>query len=324
MEKMFLNTVLFILLLSCCFFSCSDNSELREVTYYNNINDDTNLNSDLQSSRTINSEDELTITVPIQEHEFHMTRENGEQHRVNLSAENVKDLESWWDSLPSPVQSQIKANEIDIEVVSNIRTHNQNDINPQLNDSQIENTGETLEQIIGFETGMKYTVSTMLIDNAEQSDTNNGQHATNIRLVKRVPVKLQQFKADIFLRKNEVSNENIRTLQYWWTSLPEDIRSKIKNQEVVLDISCHTILDIDIDNDNSLSGALAKEYAEIINDVLSRMIGVYKINNKEFPLANIRTFTKFDKTNAKNLNFPSKQFINISLHKNKTFVKNPI
>jgi hypothetical protein len=121
-----------------------------------------------------------------------------------------------------------------------------------------------------------------------------------------------------------VSNENIRTLQYWWTSLPEDIRSKIKNQEVVLDISCHTILDIDSDKDNGLSGVVAKEYAEIMNDVLSRMIGVYKINNKEFPLANIRTFTKFDKTNAKNLNFPAKQFINISLHKNKTFIKNPI
>lgn len=322
---MFLNTVLFILLITC-FFSCSDNSELREVTYYDNIYDDTNPEPLLKASDIRTSEDELTISVPIQEHEFHMTRENGEQRKVNLSAENVKDMESWWDSLPSPVQSQIKANEIDIEVVSNIRSHNQNDINQQLNDSQIENTGETLEQIIGFETGMKYTVSTMLIDNSQQSDINNGQHATNIRLVKRIPVKLQQFETDIFLRKNEVSNENVSTLQYWWSSLPEDIQSKIKNQEIVLDVACHTILDIDIDNEseNTLSGIMAKEYAEIINDVLSRMIGVCKINNKEFPLANIRTFTRFDKTNAKNLNFPSKQFINISLHKNKTIVKNPI
>jgi hypothetical protein len=203
MEKMFLNTVIFILFFNCFFSSCSDNSDFRDVTYYNNIHvsDNSDAQPDTRPSKIINSEDELTISIPIQEHEFHMTREMGEQRKVNLSPENVKEMESWWDSLPQPVQSQIKANEIDIEVVSKIRTHNHNDINPSLNDSQIENTGETLEQIIGYETDMKYTVSTVLIDKAKYSDTIDGQHATNIRLVKRVPVKLQQLKRIFFCAK---------------------------------------------------------------------------------------------------------------------------
>lgn len=264
------------------------------------------------------ADEEMTISVPIQEHEIRLVRVKNEQKQAKLSDANVKELESWWDSLPKPVQSQIKSNEIDIEVVSNIRTNDEKDINPSLNDSQIENTGETLEQIIGTETEMKYTVSTTLIDG--QKNPQEGEHATNIRLVKQVPVKLQEFTADIFLREKNVTNENIKTLQYWWTNLPEDIQNKIKQREIVLDVVCHTVEEID----GAVDLVAAEDFSAIMGDVLNRLVGVYKAGPKEYSLAQIKTSTQKEKANAKNLKLPAKQYVKISLRKNKAFLPNSL
>ncbi|BDS10300.1 hypothetical protein [Aureispira anguillae] len=275
----------------------------------------------LETSATKTTPDEeMTISVPIQEHEIRIVRAKNEQKQAKLSDANVKELESWWDSLPKPVQSQIKAKKIDIEVVSKIRTNDKQDINPQLNDSQIENTGETLEQIIGKETEMKYTVSTTLIDG--QKNPQEGEHATNIRLVKQVPVKLQKFTADIFIRENDVNNDNIRTLQYWWTNLPQDVRNKIKRREIVLDVVCHTVEDIDGARTEDL--AAAEDFAAVMGDVLNRMVGVYKAGKKEYSLAQIKTATQLEKATAKNLKLPAKQYIKISLRKNKAFIPNSL
>jgi hypothetical protein len=271
----------------------------------------------------INEDEEMTISVPIEEHEFSITRENGEQNLISLSDANVRELESWWDSLPQPVQSKIKTNQIDIEVVSSIRTHNENDINPFLNDSQVESAGQTLEQIIGQETDMKYTVNTVLIDN--DKDIYHGEHATNIRLVKHVPVKLHKFNADIFIREQYVSNQNIRTLQYWWINLPEDIRNKIKKQELTLDLTCHSIIRLDDElPDISLMDRVDDDHIAIMGDVLNRMIGVYKIGDKTISIAKMNTYTKIDTANSLNLNFPANQYVNISIRKNKISVPSPL
>jgi len=270
----------------------------------------------------IKEDEEMTISVSIEEHEFSITRENGEENLITLSDANVRELESWWDSLPQPLQSKIKTKEIDIEVVSSIRTYNEKDINPFLNDSQVESTGETLEQIIGQETVMKYTVNTVLIDNGK--DIDRGEHATNIRLVKHIPVKLHKFNADVFIRDQYVSNENIRTLQYWWVSLPEDIRNKIKKQELILDLTCHTIIGLDDRlSDNSLTDG-ADDYIAIMGDVLNRMVGVYKIGDKTLSIAKMNTYTKVDTVNSINLNFPANQYLNISIRKNKISVPSPL
>lgn len=270
------------------------------------------------TSSTTTIDEEMTISVPIQEHEIRLIRAKNEQKEAKLSDANVKELESWWDSLPKPVQSQIKSNEIDIEVVSNIRTNDKKDINPQLNDSQIENTGEALEQIIGSETEMKYTVSTTLIDG--QKNPQEGEHATNIRLVKQVPVKLQEFTADIFLREKNVTNDNIKTLQYWWTNLPQDVQNKIKRREIILDVVCHTVEEID----GKADLVAAEDFSAIMGDVLNRLVGVYKAGSKEYSLAQIKTSVQLEKANAKNLKFPAKEYVKISLRKNKAFLPNSL
>ena len=264
------------------------------------------------------TDEEMTISVPIQEHEIRLVRVKYEQKQAKLSDANVKELESWWDSLPEPLQSQIKSNEIDIEVVSNIRTNDKQDINPSLNDSQIENTGETLEQIIGAETEMKYTVSTTLIDG--QKNPQKGEHATNIRLVKQVPVKLQNFTANIFLREKNVTNDNIKTLQYWWTNLPQDVQNKIKRRELVLDVVCHTVEEID----GATNLVAAEDFSAVMGDVLNRLVGVYKAGPKEYSLAQIKTATKVEKASAKNLKLPAKQYVEVSLRKNKAFLPNSL
>jgi hypothetical protein len=322
MKKKYLNIVLTILLLSGFMIGCFNNTEHKLDEAKQGLVYVKPLEYIESPVVNINEDEEMTISVPIEEHQLSITRENGEENLITLSVANVRELESWWDSLPQPVQFKIKTKEIDIELVSSIRTHNENDINPFLNDSQVESTGETLEQIIGQETDMKYTVNTVLIDNGKE--VNQGEHATNIRLVKHIPVKLNKFNADIFIRDQDVSNENIRTLQYWWMSLPEDIRNKIKKQELMLDLTCHTIIGLDDkSSDNSLTDG-AEDYVAIMGDILNRMVGVYKIGDKTISIAKMNTYTKIDTSNSVNLNFPANQYLNISIRRNKISVPSPL
>lgn len=302
-----------MLLLTVVLVGCGDSGEHHPKKRLDSDYDVARTN--LISSVEVSPDEQLTIAVPIEEHAIRIDREEGEQQQAKLSDQNVRELESWWDSLPKPVQSQIKANQIDIEVVSKIRTNDKNDIDPELNDSQIETTGETLEQIIGSETDMTYTVSTTLIDGAQKE---NEEHSTNIRLVKQVPVNLLDFKADVFLRTGDVSNDNIRTIQYWWTSLPEGVQLKIKRRELILDLTCHTIASIDDNSTKHL--AKADEHVAIVADIMNRLIGVYKVGKKEISLAEVKATTTLDEPNSANVTFPAKQYIEISLRKNKSFV----
>lgn len=262
--------------------------------------------------------EEMTIAVPIEAHEVKIIREKHEHQQVKLSEANVKELESWWDSLPKPVQSQIKANEIDIEVVSKIRTNDKKTVNPALNDSQIEETGEALEQIIGSQTGMTYTVSTTLLDEKQpQTPQTEETHETNIRLVKQIPVKLQQFATDIFLRDGQINNENIQTLQYWWTNLPLDVQNKIKSRQLVVDITYNTVASVDGDLQEK---GLEEDHTAVMQDLLERMVGVYTMNQREYALAQIHTHVKEAPLNAKSANLPARQYIRIGLRKNKQMV----
>ncbi len=265
-----------------------------------------------------NKEEETTISIPIQEYAISISRQKEEIKQTALSEYNVKELEYWWDSLPKPLQSEIKANKVDIEVVSEIRTSNENSINADLNDSQVENTGETLEQIIGSNTAMKYTVSTTLLG-ANQLKGKE-QHTTNIRLVKQVPVKLNSFATDIFLRQKEVDNQNIRSLQYWWTSLPQDIQDQIKTRELLVEVACHTInADLDFGVSQNLM-ANAKDNVAVMADVLDKLIGVYRMGKKQISIAKITTKTTTEKETVANSSLPSKQYVKINIRKNKSYI----
>lgn len=306
----------FILLTMLLLQSCFDNADFRDVVYINDVAATVPISTSEKPSNT-QIDEETTISVAIEEHALQIqSAENNPQ--------KVKQLETWWDSLPHPVQIQIKTNQIDIELVSNIRTADQAKLNPILADSMIETTGDALEQIIGSDTYLKYKVSTTLVEPFDSSDHIHDHHATNIRLVKKVPVKLNRFKADLFLRNNEVSNDNIRSLQYWWSNLPEDIQDKIKRQELAFDMTCHTMLFLEQEQVTSIANTAAQEYVDIMADILHRIVGVYKVNQREFPVASIQTSTKFESMDAKSLNMPANQFISIQLRKNKTLVKRPL
>lgn len=305
---------------SCCLVGCAVDSETTTAA---NDKDSTPWQAGalvaVESSADAVLPEEMTISMPLS-HEIRLIRGQQEQQQAKLSDANVKELESWWDSLPEPVQSQIKAQEIDIEVVSKIRTNDKKAINPQLNDSQIENTGEALEQIIGSQTGMTYTVSTTLIENKENSV--EGEHATNIRLVKQMPVKLQQFETDIFLRKDQVNNDNIQTLQYWWTHLPEDVQNKIKSREIIIDVNYHRVASIEGMASAELQGG--EEYTAVMSDVLQRLVGVYEVGGKEFALAKVATSFKAETPTAQNAELPAQQYIKIGLRKNKDLLPAPL
>lgn len=304
---------------SCCLVSCTIKSADSEIANSDDEPWQATALVAVESGADAAIPEEMTIAMPLS-HEIRIIRGEDEQQQAKLSAANVKELESWWDSLPKPVQSQIKAQEIDIEVVSKIRTNNKKAINPQLNDSQIENTGEALEQIIGSETGMTYTVSTTLIE--DQANGVEGEHETNIRLVKQMPVKLQQFDTEIFLRDDQVNNDNIQSLQYWWTHLPEAIQNKIKSREIIIDVDYHKVASIEgMDKAELREG---EEYTVVMTDILQRLVGVYQVGNKEFPLARVATTYKADKPTTQNADLPAPHYIKIGLRKNKELVPAPM
>lgn len=304
---------------SCCLVSCTVDSVNSKTTDKNTKNWQASSLMEVEAEKDAMTPEEMTIAMPLS-HEIRIIRGEDEQQQAKLSAANVKELESWWDSLPKPVQSQIKAKEIDIEVVSKIRTNDKKAINPQLNDSQIENTGEALEQIIGSQTGMTYTVSTTLIE--DQKNKVEGEHATNIRLVKPMPVKLQQFDTEIFLREDQVNNDNIQSLQYWWTHLPEAVQNKIKSREIIIDVNYHRVTSMEGTATTKLREG--EEFTAVMSDLLQRLVGVYKVGNKEFPLVQVASAYKAERPTAQNADLPASQYIKIGLRKNKDLLLAPM
>lgn len=313
MKSLTIYTVLFLALLSSC--TSSDNELMQDQ--WSAVLVDNSATYDLGKTNT--SEEETTISMPMQQHLFSISRQHDEVNQTNLSAQNVRDLESWWDSLPQPLQSEIKANKVDIEVVSEITTADEQTINPRLNDSQIEKTGETLEQIIGANTDMKYTVSTKLLDSTNISLVNE-QHTTNIRLVKQVPVKLQTFATEVYLREGSIGNENIQTLQYWWDNLPTDIQEKIKTRELEVNLTCHVVNpEVETKSIADLQ-ALANQNAVVSNDILNRLIGVYKVEDKEYSMAKTTVQIKIETATEKTTKLPAQQYISIKIHNNKDYL----
>ena len=116
MENKFLNIVLTLFLLSSFLIGCLNNTEHKVDNTKHGLVYVKPLEYIQSALDNINEDEEMTISVPIEEYQFSITRENGEENLITLSDANVRELESWWDSLPQPLQSKIKTNEIDIEV----------------------------------------------------------------------------------------------------------------------------------------------------------------------------------------------------------------
>ncbi|MCP4438879.1 MAG: hypothetical protein GY810_08030 [Aureispira sp.] len=263
--------------------------------------------------------EETTISVKMSEHSVQLVMLGDEIKDTKLSKDKVKELESWWDSLPKPIQSQIMSNKLDISVESNIKTSPNKTVDPSVTNTQVENTGETLEKIIGATTDMTYTVNTTVIENGGQKSVR--EHATNIHLVKKMPVKLKEFTAQIFIDGEDVSNDNMQSLQYWWLTLPQEIQEKIQNRELSIDIACHIIdqSDLDIEQDKQL-GEHAEDHLAIMEGLLDGMIGVYRVSGMEQSVAKINTKSLIEPTSAQSIKYPSSQYIKLTLRTNKAII----
>jgi hypothetical protein len=250
----------------------------------------------VQDKTATDDADTVSLNVKMEEHSVRLVLSKDDLKKVQVSANNVKELKTWWDSLPEPLQSQIKAHEVEIKLVSNIRSSDKNAIEPGVTDSQIEKTGATLEKIIGESTDMSFTVNTTLLANNGNAPAD--EQSTNIILVKKVPTKLTQFTTEIPLSEKGISNQNIHSMQYWWSSLPEDLREKIQRREVIVDLTCVAI-DKGVElRKNKKLGLLSDEYNVVMSDMLQDMIGYGTVANKKIPLGILKTQSVIESSNA--------------------------
>lgn len=240
-----------------------------------------------------------TIGVPIEQHSVQLTQTG--------SQKTTSELQQWWDSLPKPLQSQIKAKEVGVQLISSVRTSPED---AKQADMQIAETTKELERIIGAPADM--SVSTTVL---EQPVADLAETTTSIQLLKKVPVKLSEFSTQIFLRKGEVTYENIQSMQYWWLSLPQELQDKIKRREIEIEVACYTVDkgDLDIQAPRYLADN-AEQHAMVLADALNELIGSYSAGSKRLPLAKIDTKAFIEKSNNKNFNYPAPQYIMLQLH----------
>jgi hypothetical protein len=211
-------------------------------------------------------------------------------NEANVSASNINQLKKWWDSLPQPLQDQIKAQEVEIELVSNVISNGNTELTPEITDSRIENTGAALEKIIGESTEMTYTVKTKQMDTDASSSA-----STNIVPYIKISTKLAQFSTGLAIDKNGISAQNVHSLQYWWSCLPDDLKIMIQNNEVALEVNCIAI-DKGIEfRKNARLGDKSDNYLFLMNQYLQNMIGFKKISNKNLPLGTLKNNSQIEK-----------------------------
>jgi len=234
--------------------------------------------------------DTVSLKYKLDEHAFCLKLNNTEMNEANISASNINQLKKWWDSLPQPLQDQIKAQEVEIELVSNVISNGNTELTPEITDSRIENTGAALEKIIGESTEMTYTVKTKQMDTDASSSA-----STNIVPYIIISTKLAQFSTSLAIDKNGISAQNVHSLQYWWSSLPDDLKIMIQNNEVALEVNCIAI-DKGIEfRKNARLGDKSDNYLFLLNQYLQNMIGFKKISNKNLPLGTLKNNSQIEK-----------------------------
>jgi hypothetical protein len=254
--------------------------------------------------------DSVNIKIKMEDHAVSFNLSTDEMKTAFVSEKREEALKKWWDSLPKPLQSQIKSNEVEIVVVSNIVSNDKAIVKPELTDTRIENTGALLEKIIGEPADMTFTVNTKLLQNQQLADA----ESTNIILLRKTPVKLTQFSSNIQLSASGVNSQNIQSLQYWWMNLPEDIKLMIQRKELQLELNI-VALDKGIDSKNLKQlGLKNEEYGIIVSELLHDMIGYRIFENKKTALGQIKVESYIEKSSEP---FKSDYLIRINLKNNK-------
>ena len=278
------NIVYFFGVLFISFYSCTPNTIEKHALCAPSLSV-ANIENTAQAHTTEEEKEEM-ISLKIPMHSKQLVLNAADFKMRNLSEEHLEEIQDWWESLPKNVQTKVQNQEVDIAVVSSIITNNKA-ISEAATSSQIEQTGAALEKVIGSPTEMTYMVNTTVIEKMENKKSAN-LHAdtiakTDIILSENIAVKLSQFDlniANFLTAKND--NENLQTLQYWWTHLPLDLQDKIKEKEVAIDFVLKPIAAVE-----KKQYELYPSPLEIANkmdmyfDVLHRLIGLQKTKNQE-------------------------------------------
>jgi hypothetical protein len=278
--------------------------------------------------------DDDTVNIKMTAHATQLVFRAEDFNRQDLADSHVRELKSWWDSLPKPLQAKVKQNAISVEVVSNIRSNTQSpNTSAQKSDAQIEQTGAALERVIGSTTDMTYTVNTTVVEkiSSNQPATPKSTQAdelatTNISLVETVPVKLSQFNIELPLQDlNELNTETAQALQYWWNSLPEDLQTKIKQQEINIQLGVHSIDRNEIGKNNAkpILGLNADAKIVVLEDLLVRIIGTYRAGTRAVSFAKISTTANIEKSSRDNAHIRTNQYLRIQLRNNRSHVAAP-
>jgi hypothetical protein len=285
-------------------------------------------------NNNISTNDDDTVNIKMTAYATQLVFKAEDFNRIDLADSHVRELKSWWDSLPKPLQTKVKQNEISVEVVSNIRSNTQSpNTSAQKSDAQIEQTGAALERVIGSTTDMTYTVNTTVVEKissnqpATQKTVKSDELATtNISLVETVPVKLSQFNIELPLQDlNELNTETAQALQYWWNSLPEDLQMKIKQQEINIQLGVHSIDRNEIGKNKSkpILGLNADAKLVVLEDLLTRIIGTYRAGTRTVSFAKISSTANIEKSTRENAHIRTNQYLRIQLRNNRSQVAAP-
>lgn len=235
---------------------------------------------------------EETISLKMALHSKRLVLKSSDFHKAHLSEEHINEIQSWWQSLPHTVQTQVKNNEVSVELISNIVTKDHN-LSAHTTDKQIEQTGNALERVIGMPTDITYTVNTTVVEKTNPS----AQHIqiskdtiakTDIVLMQNVAVKLSDFDLDIVaFTAHKTDNEILQTLQYWWTNLPNDLKDKIRNHYVGVELVLKAAENIEYAPLEDIpSTHQVYEKLDLYAQVLNKLIGRYKNKHQQsVPLA---------------------------------------
>lgn len=292
-------------LLLTTLYSCTQQLNKDEIVYTIGEN-----KSDADNIKQQLSDDDLvSIKLPLEGHALSF---NGQK-------DHFQNIKNWWISLPEPIQSKIKRSELDIELISRVKSNSTQYLTSDKQSEQLVETSLVLEKIIGESTEMQYTINALITDSSLTPMSLNDME-TDIRLVEEVPVHLKDYNTDIFLREDYVSNDNIRTLQYWWMNLPEDIRNKVMSHELELEFTCSAIIDeaFQIETKNDIQ-SIASENLTIAKEVLQSIIGKQPLLQQDACLAKIKDSVKILPRSKRTGLLPADSYLSIQLKKNKQF-----
>jgi len=261
--------------------------------------------------------DTVSLKYKLDEHAVSIQLNNDEMNTETVSDAKYRLLKKWWDSLPQPLRDQIKSQEVQIELVSNVLSNSENELKSEITDSRTENTGAALEKIIGEAANMTFTVKTKQLDNNSKTEISA---STSIVPYIKVPTGLAQFATVIIPGKDGISAQNIHSLQYWWISLPDDLKMMIQNDEVSVEINC-----IAVDKGVELSkhfrlGEKSDDYLNLVKQYLQNMIGFRKVGKKNLPMGSVRTNSQIEKVAG---NQSADYIIRINLRNSKSLSEKP-